>query len=176
MLSTGVFILFCFYMLIFAETFTVTSLALGQGYLCYSLMQTWKIYSYINSIYRVNVWFKQSQNKARTCQHFMGLLILCIHYSDIIMSTMASQITGVSILCITVYPGVRAQIKENIKAPHHWPLWGEYTGDHKGPVTQKMFPFDDIILNNCELCRELRCTKPVLVHTTTQMHTRTHRW
>ena len=26
-------------------------------------------------------------------------------------------------------PYVKAQIKENIKAPRHWPLWGEFTGD-----------------------------------------------
>ena len=24
---------------------------------------------------------------------------------------------------------IQAQIKENIKAPRHWPLWGEFTGD-----------------------------------------------
>ena len=65
------------------------------------------------------------------------------------MSAMMSQITdGVSIGCSTF---VHAKIKENIKAPRHWPLWGESTGDqwippHKGPVTRKMFPFDDVIL------------------------------
>ena len=32
----------------------------------------------------------------------------------------------------------KAQIKENIKAPRHWPLWGKFTGD-KGPVTRKCF-------------------------------------
>ena len=42
------------------------------------------------------------------------------------MSTMASQITGVSILY--TQPFIRAQIKENIKAPRHWPSWGEFTG------------------------------------------------
>ena len=26
-------------------------------------------------------------------------------------------------------PFIQAQIKENIKAPRHWPLWGEFTGD-----------------------------------------------
>ena len=26
-------------------------------------------------------------------------------------------------------PFVPAQIKENIKAMRHWPLWGEFTGD-----------------------------------------------
>ena len=41
------------------------------------------------------------------------------------MRAMAFQITGVSI----VKPFVQAQIKENIKAPRHWPLWGESTGD-----------------------------------------------
>ena len=39
-----------------------------------------------------------------------------------------------------------AQIKENIKAPRHGPLWGEFTSSHKGPVTRKMFPFDDVIM------------------------------
>ena len=44
-----------------------------------------------------------------------------------------------------------AQIKENIKAPRHWPLCGEITGDrwiypHKWPVTRKKFPFDDVIM------------------------------
>ena len=26
-------------------------------------------------------------------------------------------------------PFTQAQIKENIKAPFHWPLWGEFIGD-----------------------------------------------
>ena len=26
-------------------------------------------------------------------------------------------------------PFIQAQIKENIKAPRHWPLWGEFTGE-----------------------------------------------
>ena len=29
----------------------------------------------------------------------------------------------------------KAQIKENIKAPRHWPLWGEFTGDWLIPRT-----------------------------------------
>ena len=39
---------------------------------------------------------------------------------------------------------IRAHIKENINAPRHWPLCGEFP--HKGPVTRKMFPFDDVIM------------------------------
>ena len=36
-------------------------------------------------------------------------------------------------------PHFVAQIKESTKAPRHWPLWGEFTGD-KGPGTRKMLP------------------------------------
>ena len=44
-------------------------------------------------------------------------------------------------------PFIQTQIKENIKAPRHWPLCGEFTGDpYKWPVTRKMFPFDDVIM------------------------------
>ena len=49
------------------------------------------------------------------------------HYNDVIMSAMASQITNRTIVCSTVYSGFDQQIKENIKAPCHWPLWGEFT-------------------------------------------------
>ena len=31
---------------------------------------------------------------------------------------------------------VQAQIKESIKAPRHWPLWGEFTGDRWIPRTK----------------------------------------
>ena len=46
---------------------------------------------------------------------------------------------------------IQTQIKENIKAPRHWPLCGEFIGDrwippHKWPVPRKMFPFDDVIM------------------------------
>ena len=64
------------------------------------------------------------------------------HYIDVIMNAMTSQITG-----LFAQPFVQTQIKENIKAPRHWPLWGESTGDpKKGPVTRKMFPFDVVIM------------------------------
>ena len=43
-------------------------------------------------------------------------------------------------------PFVQAQIKENIKVPCHWPLWG-VDSPNKGPVTRKMFPLDDVIMS-----------------------------
>ena len=30
----------------------------------------------------------------------------------------------------------KVQIKENIKAPRHWPMWGEFTGDQWIPCTK----------------------------------------
>ena len=42
------------------------------------------------------------------------------------MDMMASQITSLTIVYLTVY---LAQIKENIKAPRHWPMCEEFTGD-----------------------------------------------
>ena len=52
--------------------------------------------------------------------------------------------------CLFTQPFNKAQIKENIKVPRHWPFVGysPETGEfpHKGPVTRKMFPFDDVII------------------------------
>ena len=42
------------------------------------------------------------------------------------MGAMTIQITSLTIVYSTV---IQAQIKENIKAPRHWPLCGEFTGD-----------------------------------------------
>ena len=37
--------------------------------------------------------------------------------------------------------------KKKIKAPLHWPLWREFTGQRvKGPVTRKRFPLNDVIM------------------------------
>ena len=59
------------------------------------------------------------------------------HYNDVIMSAMASQITGVSIIYLTV-SFVQAQIKENIKTPRHWPFIGDRWIPHtKGPSNAK---------------------------------------
>ena len=48
------------------------------------------------------------------------------HYCDVTMGAMASQITSLKIVYSTV---IQVQIKENTKAPRHWPLCGEFTDD-----------------------------------------------
>ena len=51
------------------------------------------------------------------------------------MGTIASQITSLTIVeLITMF--IQAQIKENIKAPRHWPLCGEFNGDRWIPRTK----------------------------------------
>ena len=62
------------------------------------------------------------------CMLYMGVCSPACdpHYSDVIMSPMASQITGVSIVYSNVCSGAD---KKNIKAQRHWPLRGEFTGD-----------------------------------------------
>ena len=55
-----------------------------------------------------------------------------MHYNGVMMGAMASQITSLTIVYLTI---IQAQIKENIKAPRHWPLCGEFTGDRWIPCT-----------------------------------------
>ena len=54
------------------------------------------------------------------------------HYGDVIMSTMAYQITSLSIVYSTVYSGAD---QESVKAPRQWPLCGEFSGDRWIPRT-----------------------------------------
>ena len=65
------------------------------------------------------------------------------HCSDVIMSAMASQITSVSIVYSTVCSG-EDQRKHQGAAPValEWPV----NSPHRGLVTLKMFPFDDVII------------------------------
>ena len=64
--------------------------------------------------------------------------------SDVMMSAMTSQSPASRWFAQPRF--VQAQINENIKAPRHWPLWVEFTGDRWIPLTKgqwrgKCFPF-----------------------------------
>ena len=64
------------------------------------------------------------------------------------MSAMASQITGVSSDCSTVCSSADQRKHQNsaslafVRGIHRWPV----VSPHKGPVTRKTFPFDDVIM------------------------------
>ena len=75
-------------------------------------------------------------------------VLLCSHYNDIIMDTMASQITSLTIVYSTVYLDADQRKHQSstslafVRGIH----WGLVNSPHKWPVTRKMFPFDDIIV------------------------------
>ena len=70
------------------------------------------------------------------------------HYDDVIMSAIASQITSLTIVYSTVYPGAD-QSKHQSSASLAF-VWGIHRGPvnspHKWPVTRKRFSFDDVIM------------------------------
>ena len=72
------------------------------------------------------------------------------HYADVIMGTMASQITTPTIVYSTVYSGADKRKHQSsaslafVRGIHRWPG----NSPHKWPVTRKMFPFDDVTMVN----------------------------
>ena len=72
------------------------------------------------------------------------------HYGDVIMDAMAPQITSLTIVYSTVYSGADQRKHQGsaslgfVRGIHRWPV----NSPHKGPVTRKMFPFDDVIMWN----------------------------
>ena len=78
-----------------------------------------------------------------------GARLIACHYSDAIMSAMASQISRVTSVYSTICSG--AYQRKHKKSASlacvrgiHWSCTDEFP--HKGPVTRKMFPFDDVIV------------------------------
>ena len=64
------------------------------------------------------------------------------------MTTMASQITSLTVVCSIVYYGADHRKHQSsaslafVRGIHRWPV----NSPHKGPVTRKMFTFDDVIM------------------------------
>ena len=70
------------------------------------------------------------------------------HYSDVIMSAMASEITSLTSVYSTVYSASNQRKYQSsaslafVRGIHQWLV----NSPCKGPVTRKMFPFDDVIM------------------------------
>ena len=70
----------------------------------------------------------------------------CVHYCDVIMGVMASQITSLTIVYSTVYSDTDQRKHQSsaslafVRGIHRGPV----NSPHKWPVTRKMFPFDDV--------------------------------
>ena len=71
-----------------------------------------------------------------------------IHHNDVIMSTMASQITSLTVVYSTVYSGADQRKHQCpaslafVRGIHRWPV----NSPHKWPVTRNIFPYDDAIM------------------------------
>ena len=71
-----------------------------------------------------------------------------VHYSDVIMGPMASQITSLTIVYSTVYSDADQRKHQSsgslarVRGIHRWSV----NSPHKWPVTRKMCPFDDVIM------------------------------
>ena len=71
------------------------------------------------------------------------------HYSDVIVGTIACQVTSLTIVYSTVYSGADERKYQSSAALafgrwiHRWLV----NSPHKWPVTRKMFPFDDVIMS-----------------------------
>ena len=72
----------------------------------------------------------------------------CCHYNDVIMGTIASQVTSLPIVFSTVYSDADQRKHQSsaslafVRGIHRGPV----NSPHNWPVTRKMFPFDDVIM------------------------------
>ena len=75
-------------------------------------------------------------------------MITDVHYGDVIMGAIASQITSLTIVHSTVYSNADQRKHQSaaslafVRGIHRGPV----NSPHKWPVTRKMFPFDDVIM------------------------------
>ena len=71
-----------------------------------------------------------------------------VHYDDVIMGEIASQITSLTIVYSAVYLDADQRKHQSsaslafVRGIHRGPV----NSPHKWPVTRKMFPFDDVIM------------------------------
>ena len=74
--------------------------------------------------------------------------IIIVHYNDVLMGTIASQITSLTIVYSIVYSDADQRKHQSspslafVRGIHR----GKVNSPHKWPVTWKMFPFDDVIM------------------------------
>ena len=68
-------------------------------------------------------------------------VLVCLHYSDVVIGAIASQITSLTV----VYSGTYQRKHQSsaslafVRGIHRWPV----NSSHKGSVTRKIYPFDD---------------------------------
>ena len=113
--------------------------------------------------------FRQSEAKQLMNQYW-PITKWTLHYNDVIMGKIASQITSLTIVYSSVYSGADERKHPSsaslafVWGIHRWPV----IYPHKGQVTRKMFPFDDVIMGTIKSSSvkfEWKYTKMVLWET-----------
>ena len=98
---------------------------------------------YIDALYQDGA---VTKTKLDNSQHYCGSE-LYNHYCDVIMGAIAAQITSLTIVYSTVYSDADPTKHQSsaslafVRGIHRGPV----NSPHKGPVTRKMFPFDDVM-------------------------------
>ena len=100
----------------------------------------------------VIMWWNREKYALKTCYSPCKIISEChspwLYHNGVIMNTMVSQISGVSIVYLTVCSGADQRKHQSsaslvlVRGFHRWPV----DSHHKGPVTQNLFPFDDSIM------------------------------
>ena len=76
-----------------------------------------------------------------------------IHYNNVMMDAMASQITSLSIIYSIVYSGSDQRKHQSstslafVRGTHPWPV----NSPHQWPVTWKIFLFDEVIIVDSDI-------------------------
>ena len=118
------------------------------------LNQSWII---INWTIGNTLQWNSNQNTKFFIQENASENIAC-HYNDIIMTTMASQITSLMNIYLIVYSDADQRKHQSsasqafVRGNHRLPV----NSPHKWPVTRKMFPFDDVIMEMASILSRVR--------------------
>ena len=114
----------------------------APGYQQYSIFQHRTKGNRRLVLLKVNPWW-QSASYTEDCRPDERLC----HNSDVIMSTMTSQVTGVSIVCSTISSGADQRKHQSsasqtfVRVTHRWPV----DSPQMVPVMRKMFPLNNVI-------------------------------
>ena len=111
-----------------------------------SLWRHSNVYLFVSKVYESGLRF------AGMCRWNMND-VFCFHinkrhYDDVIMGTIASQITSLTSVYSTVYSGAdQSKHQSSTSLAFVWGIHrGPVNSPHKWPVMRKMLPFDDVIM------------------------------
>ena len=151
---------------IFCVEFQRYHLKFHTNYLAHTLKDMFLYNIEILRALRFKSWYAILKRPWSPPKIVLDLLSQCtaiIHYNYVIMSTMASQITSLTIVYSTVYSATDQRKHQNsgslafVRGIHRWPV----NSPHKGPVTRKMFPFDGIIMNMVNFVQNYHTSHPI---------------